>query len=101
MIVPLKNPRPDIENFGKVILREKAPQRPPLIELHIDKEVVKELVEKELGGTWVEPLPDDRETQEACLRNYIECWYRLGYDCIRLTGDFRFSGGLHFTMFAI
>ena len=94
MKVPLKNPRPDIENFRKVILREKAPQRPPFIELHIDKEIIKELVEKELHGTWVEP--DDRESQEACLRNYIECWYRLGYDCIRLTGEFRFSGGLHF-----
>ncbi len=96
MKVPLNNPRPDIENFKKVLLREKVPTFPPLAELHIDKEVVKELIEKELHGTWVEPLPDDRKTQEACLRNYIECWYRLGYDYVRLTGDFRFSGGLHF-----
>jgi uroporphyrinogen decarboxylase len=96
MKVPLKNPRPDADNFKKVILREKTPQRPPFIELHIDKEVVREMIEKELNGQWVEPLPDDRETQKACLKNYIECWYRLGYDCIRLTGEFRFSGGLHF-----
>ena len=96
MRVPLKHPRPDIENFRKVILREKSSQHPPFIELHIDKEVVRELVEKELDGKWVEPLPEDRKTQEACLRNYIECHYRLGYDCIRLTGEFRFSSGLHF-----
>jgi uroporphyrinogen decarboxylase len=97
MRVPLKHPRPDVENFRKVILREKIPARAPFIELHIDKEVIKELLERELDGKWVEPLPDDRKTQGACLKNYIECWYRLGYDCIRLTGEFRFSGGLHFT----
>ena len=96
MKVPLKHPRPDIESFKEVILRQKAPERPPFIELHIDKEVIKELVEKELDGKWVEPL-EDKETQKACLRNYIECHYRLGYDCIRLTGEFRFSSGLHFT----
>ncbi len=96
MRVPLKKPKPDIENFKQVILREKAPQRPPFAELHIDKEVVQEIVERELGGEWVEPALDDREAQEAYLRNYIECWYRLGYDYIRLTGQFRFSSGLHF-----
>jgi len=96
MKVPLKQPGPDRENFKKAILREKVPQRPPFIELHIDKEVIKEIVEKELGREWVEPLPGDKDSQEACLRNYIECWYRLGYDCIRLTGEFRFSSGLNF-----
>jgi len=96
MRVPLEHPRPDIENFKRVILREKEPERPPFVELHIDKEIVREVVEKELGGKWVEPLPDDRQTQEAYLRNHIECWYRLGYDCLRHTGDFRLSAGLHF-----
>lgn len=96
MRIPLKHPEPDIENFKKVILREKIPQRPPFIELHIDKEVIRNLVENELNKKWVEPMPDDRKSQETCLRNYIECWYRLGYDCIRLTGEFRFSSGLHF-----
>lgn len=96
MRVPLEHPRPDRENFKRVILREKEPERPPFVELHIDKEIVREIVEKELGRKWVEPLPDDRKTQEAYLRNHIECWYRLGYDCLRHTGDFRLSAGLHF-----
>ena len=96
MRVPLKHPRPDIENFKRVILREKEPERPPFVELHIDKEIVREVVEKELDRKWVEPLPDDRKSQEAYLRNHIECWYRLGYDCLRHTGDFRLSAGLHF-----
>ena len=97
MKIPLKNPRPNIENFKKVILREKAPHRPPFVELHIDKEIVKEIVETKLEREWVPPLPDDRKAQEACLRNYIEVHYRLGHDFVRLTGQFRFSSGLHFT----
>lgn len=96
MKVPLSHPTPDKENFKSVILREKTPQRPPFVELHIDKEVLKEILEKEIGKKWVEPLPNDRKTQEVSLKNYIECWYRLGYDCLRLTGEFRFSSGLHF-----
>jgi len=96
MGIPLKYPEPDREKLKNVIMRKIVPDRPPFIELHIDKEVIIRLTESYLGREWVEPLPDDRKTQEACLRNYIECWYRLGFDCLRLTGEFRFSGGLHF-----
>ncbi len=97
MRIPLKNPRPDIENFKKAILREKAPERPPFVELHIDKEIVQEIVETKLDREWVSPTTDDRKAQAACLRNYIAVHYRLGDDFVRLTGQFRFSSGLHFT----
>lgn len=96
MKVPMNNPEPDKDMFKRVILREETPKRPPFIELHIDKEIIKEILEKKLGKTWVEPSVNDRELQKICLKNYIECWYRLGFDSIRLTGDFRFSSGLHF-----
>jgi uroporphyrinogen decarboxylase len=96
MKVPLKKPIPDKDSLKKVILREIIPKKLPSMELHIDKEMVKELVEKELDKKWIEPLSNDKESQKACLKNYIECWYRLGYDCLRLTGDFRFTSGLHF-----
>jgi len=96
MKIPLKNPKPDIKNFVDVIFRRKIPEKPPLIELHIDKEVVRDIVENILNRKWVEPIPDDTRSQEAYLQNYVECCYRLGYDCIRLTGDFRFNSGLHF-----
>jgi uroporphyrinogen decarboxylase len=96
MRVPLENPGPDIEGFRQVILRQKTPERPPFVELHIDKEVVKAISEKLLNMKWVEPSADHKESQEASIRNYIECHYRMGYDFIRLTGQFRFSAGLHF-----
>ena len=97
MRIPLENPRPDIQNFKEVILRKKAPERPPFIELHIDKEVVKDIVETKLNREWVSPESDDKKDREACLRNYIEVHYRLGYDFVRLTGQFRYSSGLHFS----
>ena len=97
MRLPLKNPTPNKDRFKKIILRQEIPQYPPFMELHIDTEIVKEFVEKELGRKLIKPLPEDIGTKEAYLRNYIECWYRLGFDCIRLTSDFRFKAGLHFT----
>jgi len=97
MKVPLKNPKPDVQDFIDIILRKKIPRRVPLVELHIDKEIIRYITERELGNKWVEPSSENRETQEEAIRNYIECWYRLGYDFVRLSGDFRFSAGLTFT----
>ncbi|HOQ67980.1 MAG TPA: uroporphyrinogen decarboxylase family protein [Candidatus Atribacteria bacterium] len=89
-------PKPDKEEFREIILREKVSYPVHLIELHIDTEVIKYFTEK-WGRKWVEPsLAKDRESQEEVLKNYIECWYRLGYDYVRLTSDFRFSAGLSF-----
>jgi len=97
MKVPLKHPKPDIEDFKQIILRKKTPRRVPLVELHIDKEVIKYITEKELGDKWVEPSLNDKKAQEKALRNCINCWYRLGYDFVRLTTEFRSSAGLSFT----
>ena len=97
MKVPLEHPRPDIEDFVEIITRRKTPGRVPLVELHIDKEVIKYITEKKLGEKWIEPSSDDRKIQKIALKNYINCWYRLGYDFVRLTGDFRFMAGLSFT----
>ena len=94
--LPLKKPEPDAEEFRNAILGKAEPKRVHLVEMHLDKEVVRYLVEQTLDRRWVEPAGDDRKTRELCLKNYIECSYRLGYDCVRLTGDFRFSAGLHF-----
>lgn len=96
MKIPLKSPSPDSDNLKKVILRERVPQKPPFLELHIDKEIVREFVERYLGKEWIEPVANDKKAQELCLKNYIDCWYYMGFDCLRLTGDFRFSDGLHF-----
>ncbi len=96
-MVNLKKPRPDREEFRKVILRQKVPSRVPLFELHLDREVVKYFTENLFGGKWVEPSEaKDRKSQEKVLENNILCWHRLGYDYLRLSGDFRFSASLEF-----
>jgi len=93
----MKLPKPDREEFKEVILRKRTPSRVHFIELHIDTEIIRYFTEKN-NRKWIDPsLAKDRKSQEVALTNYIECWYQLGYDCLRLTDDFRFSGNLSFT----
>ncbi len=97
MKVILPEPKPDAEHFKKVIMREELPRRVHFIELHIDTEIVRFVTKNVLNGKWVEPSSaGGREEKEGCLRNYIEFCYRLGYDTVRLSSDFRFSTGLFF-----
>lgn len=90
LAVPLKEPKPDIEKFVRVIKREEIPERPPFIELLIDPEIVKYITEQYLGIKWIEPDPKDRESEKKYYLNYIQFWYRLGYDCIRISGGLNF-----------
>ncbi|GAH19482.1 unnamed protein product, partial [marine sediment metagenome] len=88
----MKHPKPDREEFKEIILRKKIPSKVHFVELHIDKEVIKYFTETEFARPWIEPsLAKDKKSQEAVLTNYIECWYRLGYDCLRFISGFRFS----------
>jgi len=99
MKIPLKHPEPNIEEFKEIILRRKVPKRVPFVEIHIDKEVIRYITERELRKKWIEPLPGDKrdkKVEEEYLKNYVDCWYHLGYDGIRVSGDFRFSAGLVF-----
>ncbi len=97
LMIKLRKPQPDREEFRKVILRQKVPSRVPLVELHIDREIVRYFTENVFGGQWIEPSEaKDRKSQEKVLENNITCWHRLGYDYIRLSGDFRFSGSIFF-----
>lgn len=86
---PLKNPRPDADYFCEVLLEHKEPVSVPFIELLLDQPVMREVVEKVLRRKWVDPSPH-RETMARYLDNFIEIYYRLGYDCIRLAGGLDF-----------
>jgi len=90
--LPLKNPWPDAKRFCDVIRGNVIPEKPPLVELIINPEIVSKIIETRLGGKWV--FPDDIESSKVYLRNLIECWYRLGYDYIRIGGSIsRAAGG--------
>ena len=93
----MKCPEPNKKEFKEIILRRKTPSRVHFVELHIDKEVIRYFAEKVFNRKWIEPsLAKDKPSQEIVLKDYIEVWRRLGYDCLRLSGDFRFSANLSF-----
>jgi uroporphyrinogen decarboxylase len=92
----MKFPEPNIEEFKKVLKREKKGERIHIAELHIDKETLKYLWENFLGENWIEPV--DCETQKGTLKNIISLYNKIGFDAIRLSGEFRFSSNLIFNL---
>jgi len=89
--VPLAKPKPDIEKFLRVIRGEEIPKTPPLVELFLDYEIVREISRTYLGRQWVEPAAD-WESQAAYLKNWVEVYYRMGYDYVRTSGGLDFPG---------
>ena len=79
---PLKKPKPDAKYFLDVLLKRREPAYVPLFEYIVNEPVMKRLVEEVLGRKWV-PFGPDRESQMRYLDNYIEVFYRLGFDQIR------------------
>ncbi len=87
--VPMEKPTPDIDTFVSVIRGELQPSRPPLVELFLDHEIVREISRTCIGRQWVEPGPD-RESQAAYWDNWIEVYHRMGYDYLRVRGGLDF-----------
>ncbi|MGB9641788.1 MAG: uroporphyrinogen decarboxylase family protein [Candidatus Ratteibacteria bacterium] len=82
--VPLAKPEPDFKKFVDVITGKVIPEKPPLIELFLDLEIVREISKNVLGRNWVEG--EDIESQKKYFLNSIEVYWRMGYDCYRITG---------------
>lgn len=88
--LPLFDPRPDASEFIQILLGRKHPARVPLVEYIVDDIVMRPIVEGVLGRSWVE-YGSDRDSQTAYLDNFIEFWYRLGYDIVRYEQSLEFS----------
>ncbi len=80
--VPLKNPKPNGNEFIDILMGRSQSKRTPLVEYIVDDVVMKPIVTELLGRQWV-AMGSDRESQRAYLDNFIECWYRMGYDFVR------------------
>ncbi|MDI3508583.1 MAG: hypothetical protein PWP55_775 [Clostridiales bacterium] len=91
MRLPIDKPQPDINWFKDVVLGKTIPSRPPFAELFLDIEMVAAIAEDFLGRRWVNPSAD-RESRKAYWDNYIEVYYSLGYDYVRLSGGLNFVG---------
>lgn len=88
--LPIVTPKPDKEWFRRVILGEEIPERPPLIELFLDQEVLADIAVNYLGLEWVDYQTADLEMRAKYWDNYIQVYYNLGYDFIWVDGRIDF-----------
>ena len=87
--VLLKNPKPDFEEFKKVIKGDKPAERVHFVELLIDQEVISFITENFLRE---KAITFSLKTKESFLRQQINWWYRMGYDYVRISGGLEFPG---------
>jgi len=93
---PLKNPSPDFEEFKKVLKGEKESERVHFVEWMVDPEVMGFIMEKMMGEKQIslnsvltketinskgEMIFLTNEEQKLYTKQYINFYYRLGYDC--------------------
>jgi uroporphyrinogen decarboxylase len=81
----LEHPNPDFDGLVR-ILRGEIPLRVPLFELGIDPEVLQAIQETFLSEPWVLPrgLGVPSSPDEHYYRQFINLYYRLGYDFVPL-----------------
>jgi len=80
--IPVSHPTPDSREFIDILAGRSRSARVPLVEYIVDDVVMKPVTENVLGRTWVQPGAD-RESRRAALDNFIQFWYRMGYDFVR------------------
>ena len=90
--VPLDKPQPDFEDFLSVLIGKRKPKRPLIMEYLIDEEVRQYIGENLLGQKWVNFDPSSKEKKEKYLLNFIDFWYRMGYDYVRYEENVGFTG---------
>ncbi|OGS28135.1 MAG: hypothetical protein A2297_09610 [Elusimicrobia bacterium RIFOXYB2_FULL_48_7] len=97
LTVPLRNPKPDIETFCKVIKKEIIPRRPPLAEFAISDEAAHPELRKkfkQLYETYKIGSNKFKETQAGLL---IELWLSNGYDYVQIGGGLNFERKIRVT----
>lgn len=87
--IPLQKPKPDCGNFIDILMGRDNSRVPP-VEYIVDGFVMRPVIEEMLDRTWTE-YGTDRKSQKRYLDNYIEFWYRMGYDFVRFETDLGFS----------
>ena len=88
--LPLAHPTPDARKFIDILMGRTVGARPPLVEYIIDDVVLRPILTELLGRSWVAET-GDRESQRAYLDNFIEFWYRMGYDFVRFERGLGFA----------
>jgi len=103
--VPIDSPTPDAEAFIRCLMGEEIPQKPPLVEYLVDEPVMRCIIRDILGRQWVPRSTNETQdtgsvqafSESAYWDNFIEFWYRMGYDFVRLELSLDFPAHYLFT----
>lgn len=88
--IPVAHPKPDAQRFVNVLMGRVQGVAPPLVEYIVDDVVMRPILMELLERPWVQ-VGQDRESQKAYLDNFIEFWYRMGYDFVRFEQSLGFE----------
>jgi uroporphyrinogen decarboxylase len=80
--IPVTHPTPDAQKFIDTLLGKTWTPLVPLVEYIVDDVVMKPVVEQLLRRPWV-PAGTRPVPSTGYLDNFIEFWYRMGYDFVR------------------
>ncbi|MCL4504979.1 MAG: hypothetical protein M1434_15005 [Chloroflexi bacterium] len=80
--LPVANPQPNATEFIDILTGRVKSNRVPLVEYLVDDVLARPITTDLLGRRWVVEGAD-RASQKAALDNFIQFWYRLGYDFVR------------------
>ena len=80
--LPVSHPTPDATRFVNTLMGRVQTSRPPLVEYLVDDALREPITVDLLGRQWADYGPD-RESQKRYLDNFVEFWYRMGYDFVR------------------
>jgi len=81
--VPLQKPSPDFESLEKILRGEKQPKRVYFVELIVDLEIMKYIVENYMNKKLPLPMGENRENfLKQYIKQYIDFHYKMGYDFV-------------------
>jgi len=84
--VPLQNPSPDFGSLERILKGEKKPKKVHFIELGIDMEVIEYIVSNYMNEKWTPPA---KENKEGFLKQYINFYYKMGYDFVPIWAEYK------------
>lgn len=83
------------------LLGKERTHKPPIVDYLVDDDIMRLILEKVMGRKWVYPYKveggikkratNDKQSIAAYWNNYIEFWYRMGYDYVRLEMGYDFA----------
>lgn len=79
--IPIENPKPDSKKFIDILLGNEDGSKPRLVEYLVDQTLMQPILENMVGRKWVPP--SGPEAWGPYFDNFIEFWYRMGYDFVR------------------